>query len=266
MPVNVALVQLDVSSKEDSDARISRTLKFIDEAAQRADFVVLPELWHIGAFEIPAAQPQAQFIDGALVAAMRESAASNGIWLHAGSFAERDHDANLYNTSVLIDPNGEVLATYRKIHLFGFDSGEAAVLTGGTEVVVAETVLGKTGLSTCYDLRFPELFRLLVQEQTSAVIVTSGWPKVRIDAWDVLVRARAIENQCWIIACNEIGTQGDVVLGGHSQVVSPEGVVIATAGNEECIVYATIEPELPAKIRKDFPVLRDMRIRSSFTR
>lgn len=266
MPVNVALVQLDVSSKEDIDARISRTLKFIDEAAQHADVVVLPELWHVGAFDIPAAQTHAQFMNGALVQAMRESAANNGIWLHAGSFAERDHHENLYNTSVLIDPNGEVLVTYRKVHLFGFDSGEAAVLTGGAEVVVTETVLGTTGLSTCYDLRFPELFRLLVQEQASAIIVTSGWPQARIDAWDVLVRARAIENQCWIIACNEIGTQGDVVLGGHSQVVSPQGVVIALAGNEECILYAAIDAELPDKIRKDFPVLRDIRIRGSFTR
>jgi predicted amidohydrolase len=264
MSVNVALVQLDVSSKEFIDERIDRTLKFIDEAAQNADVVVLPELWHVGAFDIPAAQAHAQSSDGPLVEALREAAANNGIWLHAGSFAECSQDQNLYNTSVLIDPNGEVLATYRKVHLFGFDSGEAAVLTGGTEVVVCETVLGKTGLSTCYDLRFPELFRLLVQEHASAVIVTSGWPQVRIDAWDVLVRARAIENQCWIIACNEIGTQGDVVLGGHSQVVSPEGEVIATAANEECIVYASIDAELPAKIRKEFPVLRDIRIRGSF--
>jgi predicted amidohydrolase len=185
--------------------------------------------------------------------------------LHAGSFAERDSDAKIYNTSVLINPNGEVIATYRKVHLFGFDSGEAAALTGGSNIVVAETVLGKTGLSTCYDLRFPELFRMLGEQQATAVIVSSGWPQVRLDAWDVLVRARAIENQCWIFACNEIGTQGSVELGGHSQIVSPKGEVIAKASDDECIVYAAIDPKLPAIVRAEFPVLRDIRIRSSFT-
>ena len=265
MSVNVALVQLEVSSQEDIALRTARTLDFIEEAAQRADVVVLPELWHVGAFDIAAAKLHAEPIDGSLVASMRQSAADNGIWLHAGSFAELDHDANIYNTSVLIDPNGEVIAIYRKVHLFGFDSGEAAVLTGGSDVVVAETVLGTTGLSTCYDLRFPELFRMLGEQQATAFIVSSGWPQARLEAWDVLLRARAIENQCWIFACNEIGTQGAVVLGGHSQIVSPQGEVIAKASNDECIVYASIDPELPAVVRAEFPVLRDIRIRSSFT-
>jgi predicted amidohydrolase len=265
MLVNVALVQLEVSTHEDIASRTSRTVRLIEEAALHADVVMLPELWHVGAFDIPAAQLYGERIDGSLVTLMRESASAHGIWLHAGSFAERDSDGNLYNTSVLIDPNGELVATYRKVHLFGFDSGEAAALEGGTNVVIGQTVLGTTGLSTCYDLRFPELFRILVQKGATAVIVSSGWPQARIEAWDVLVRARAIENQSWVFACNEIGTQGQVVLGGHSQIVDPQGEVIAKAGDEECILYASIDPELPIKIRADFPVLRDIRIDTSFT-
>ena len=264
MPVNLALVQLDVSSKEPVTARIARTLELINEASQTADVVVLPELWHVGAFDIPAAQEYAEALNGPLVTLMRESAASNGIWLHAGSFAERDTVGNLYNTSVLIDPNGEVIATYRKVHLFGFDTGEAAALCGGTDIAVAETVLGMTGLSTCYDLRFPELFRMLGQRHATTVMVSSGWPQARIEAWNVLVRARAIENQCWVIACNEIGVQGDVVLGGHSQVVSPQGEVVAKASTDECILYAEVDPEMPARVREDFPVLRDIRISGAF--
>lgn len=265
MPVNVALVQLDVSSAEATSAREQRALTLIDEAANQADVVVLPELWHVGAFDIPAAQRHAEFIDGPLVDSMRASAAKNGVWLHAGSFAERDQTGKLFNTSVLIDPNGEIISAYRKVHLFGFDSGEAAVLTGGNEIAVADTVLGTTGLSTCYDLRFPELFRLIGELHATAVIVTSGWPKARIDAWQVLVRARAIENQCWILACNEVGLQGDVVLGGHSQIVNPLGEVVAIAGDDQRILYASIDTELPAQVRASFPVLRDIRIRGSFT-
>ena len=263
MPVNVALVQLDVSSQEPVTARIARTIDLINEASQTADVVVLPELWHVGAFDIPAIQEHAESANGPLVTLMRESASGNGIWLHAGSFAERDSVGNLYNTSVLIDPNGEVIATYRKVHLFGFDAGEAALLTGGTEISVAETVLGTTGLSTCYDLRFPELFRMLGQRHATSVIVSSGWPMARIEAWDVLVRARAIENQCWVIACNEIGVQGDVVLGGNSQVVNPQGEVVAKAGSNECILYAEVDPEMAIRVRADFPVLRDIRISGS---
>lgn len=263
MPVNVALVQLDVSSRESVTARIARTVELINEAAQTADVVVLPELWHVGAFDIPAAAQFAESARGPLVTMMSELAASNGIWLHAGSFAERDTSGNLYNTSVLIDPNGEVIATYRKVHLFGFDSGEAAVLTGGNELAVVQTVLGSTGLSTCYDLRFPELFRLLGQRHATTVIVSSGWPAARIEAWNVLVRARAIENQCWVIACNEIGVQGDVVLGGYSQVVNPQGDVVAMAGSDECILYIDVDPEMPLRVREEFPVLRDIRITGS---
>jgi len=263
MSVNVALVQLDVSSQESVAARTTRAVALINEASHTSDVVVLPELWHVGAFNIPAVQEHAESASGPLVTQMRECAASNGIWLHAGSFAERDIAGNLYNTSVLVDPNGEVIATYRKVHLFGFDSGEAAVLTGGSEVVVASTVLGTTGLSTCYDLRFPELFRLLGKSGATTVVMSSGWPLSRIDAWDVLVRARAIENQCWVIACNQIGVQGDVELGGHSQVVNPLGQVVAKAGSTECILYAEVDPEMPLRIRSEFPVLRDIRISGS---
>lgn len=265
MQVSLALIQLEVSSHETIDARKQRVLELIDEAALQADVVVLPELWHVGAFDFIAADEHAEFIDGELLAALRESASKNGIWLHAGSFAERTQQNLLFNTSVLFDPNGEIVANYRKIHLFGFNEGEAEVFSHGSDIAVADTILGKTALATCYDLRFPELFRAFTESGATCVVIASGWPLIRIDAWDVLLRARAIENQTWILACNEVGNQDGVVLGGHSQIVSPLGEVVTHAGESECIIYATIDPDFPGEVREDFPVLEDIRIKGSFT-
>ena len=103
------------------------------------------------------------------------------------------------NTSVLFDPTGEVVATYRKIHVFGY-GGEAELMSAGDELVVVDTPLGPTGLATCYDNRFPEQFRALAEQGAQAFLMASGWPTKRIEAWDVLVQARPIEDQAWVIA------------------------------------------------------------------
>ncbi len=102
-----------------------------------------------------------------------------------------------------------VVATYRKIHVFGY-GGEAELMSAGDELVVVDTPLGPTGLATCYDTRFPEQFRALAERGAQAFLITSGWPTKRIEAWDVLVQARAIEDQAWVIACNQVGMQKGV--------------------------------------------------------
>jgi predicted amidohydrolase len=222
---------------------------------------MLPELWHVGAFEIDQLAQHAQAIDGPLMTDLGALAAELGIWLHAGSFAERASDGDLFNTSVLFDPNGSVAATYRKIHLFGFDGGETTVLAGGDELVVVDTPLGPTGLATCYDLRFPEMFRALNEGGATSILLTSGWPTPRISHWDVLTRARAIENQMWLVACNEVGEQGPVTLGGHSVIVAPTGDVVALGGDSEEILRGVIDPALSERWRAEFPVLPDIRLR-----
>jgi predicted amidohydrolase len=178
--------------------------------------------------------------------------------LHAGSFLERDGD-DLYNTSVVFGPRGEVLATYRKIHLFGFDTGEAVTLTAGTDVVVVDTPLGPTGLATCYDLRFPELFRAHTDAGATAVLIPTGWPEVRIGAWDLLTRARATENQVWLVGANAVGTSNGVAMGGHTVVIDPWGAEVAQLA-EPGVLRADLDPALPAQVRRDFPVLRDRRL------
>ena len=133
-------------------------------------------------------------------------------------------------------------------------------MSSGDELVVVETPLGPTGLATCYDLRFPELFRALTEGGATAFLLTSGWPTPRIEHWDVLTRARAIENQAWFIACNEVGTQPGIELGGHSVVVDPQGAVVCQAGSEEEVVLVDVDPEASARWRDEFPVLDDIQI------
>ena len=255
--VQVALVQADCSSDEGFDARIDSVLAETDRACQQADLVMLPELWSTAAFDLDCAREHAQPFDCALVSRMADIARKHSVWLHGGSFAEVTDDGRHFNTSVLFDPTGEVVATYRKIHVFGY-GGEAELMSAGDELVVVDTPLGPTGLATCYDTRFPEQFRALAEQGAQAFLITSGWPTKRIEAWDVLVQARAIEDQAWVIACNQVGMQKGVALGGHSAVVDPIGEVVARAGAEETTLHATIDPEAVATWRQEFPALQDI--------
>ena len=260
MSVTVALIQLNCTSAEPIYERVPHALKLVAQAATKAQFVVLPELWHVGAFDIEAAREHAQPINGPLVTDLAALAKQHGIWLHGGSFCDFD-DGSYYNTSVLLSPQGDLRATYRKIHLFGFEGGETTLMSSGEELVVVDTPLGATGLATCYDLRFPELFRALTEGGATTFVVTSGWPASRIEHWNVLTQARAIENQAWVIACNEVGAQPGIELGGHSCVIDPKGAVVARGGGNEEIIYVEVDPELPEKWRKTFPALKDIRLR-----
>lgn len=255
--VRVALVQADCSSDEGFEARIDRVLAETDHACQQADLVMLPELWSTAAFDLDCARSHAQPFDCALVSRMSDMARSNGVWVHGGSFAEITDSGHHFNTSVLFAPDGTVAATYRKIHVFGY-GGEAELMSAGEELVVVETPLGMTGLATCYDTRFPEQFRALTNLGATAFLITSGWPTKRIQAWDVLVQARAIEDQAWVVACNQVGMQKGLQLGGHSAVIDPIGNVVARAGIEETTLHATVEPDAVGEWRGEFPALSDV--------
>ena len=258
MSVRVALVQLSSEQAEPPSERHVRALELARSAATDADLVVLPELWLAGAFDVPGSGALAEPLDGALVDSFRDLARSTATWVHLGSVAERNGD-HTHNTSVVVGPDGQVRATYRKRHLFGFDGGEPEVMTAGDTLEVLDTPLGPTGLATCYDLRFPEHFRSLVDLGATAFLMASGWPASRIEHWRVLLRARAIENQAWVIACNGVGTQCGVTLGGRSAVIDPLGEVVAEAGDTETVMVAAVEPERAESWRREFPALGDRR-------
>jgi predicted amidohydrolase len=279
MSVRVGLLQLRIDAAESVIDRIERVIALTQscalgrfdgvevmssegmDAARRPDVLVLPELWTVGAFNAEAMLANPEVVDGRLVARLQDVAREAGIWIHAGSIPERAADGARFNTAVLISPDGAVDATYRKVHLFGFDEGEAVLLESGADLVVRPTPLGVTGLATCYDLRFPELFRGLLDAGAETFVVASGWPLARIEHWRVLLRARAIEDQAWVAACNQVGTHAGVVLGGRSAVVDPSGeVVVEGPTDRECLVLADVDPSAAARTRMGFPVLRDRRL------
>jgi len=254
----VALVQLRSDDAEPADERVERAVELTCGATDVADVVVLPELWISGAFDVDAAARLAEPIDGPLVERFRALAETTATWVHLGAYPERV-DERTYNTSVVVAPDGSIAATYRKRHLFGFDGGETRLMTAGEDLVVLPTPIGRTGLATCYDLRFPEHFRALVDRDATAVLVASGWPERRIEHWRVLLRARAIEDQCWVVACNGVGTHAGVTLGGRSAVIDPLGEVVAEAGADEEVLVAELDPDLSERWRSEFPALDDRR-------
>jgi predicted amidohydrolase len=256
----VALVQLRSDDDEPADGRIDRALRLTRDATERADLVVLPELWVSGAFDVTAAGRLAEPIDGRLVGRFRHLAEEHSTWIHLGAVPERVGDRT-YNSSVVVAPDGSVAAVYRKRHLFGFDGGETTLMTAGDDLVVLDTPLGRTGLATCYDLRFPEHFRDLVDLGATTFLIASGWPDRRIEHWRVLLQARAIEDQSWVVACNGVGTHAGVTLGGRSAVIDPLGTVLAEAGTDEEVLLADVDIDLATTWRGEFPALDDRRTR-----
>lgn len=260
--MRVSLVQLRSDEGEASGARLDRAVGLV-RAQRGADLVLLPELWLPGGFDHRAWQRCAEPLSGQFGASMAALAREIGAFLHAGSMVESADDGSLFNTSLLYGPDGALLASYRKIHRFGFATatGEARLMSAGADVVTCPLPFGDVGLATCYDLRFPELFRRLVADGASLLLMPSAWPERRIEHWNVLARARAIENQLFVFACNGVGAQpGGVQLGGRSLVVDPWGVVLAEAGPDEQVLTVEIDPAQVAKTRAQFPVLSDRRL------
>jgi predicted amidohydrolase len=256
MAVRMSVVQLDCSNVESPAARVDRVLNLLDELGDNSDFVLLPELWNAGAFNLEVSRAISQKIDGPLPTALSEKARQHGMWLHGGSFCESDGDS-LYNTSVLFNPSGDLVARYRKVHVFTY-AREQDVMTPGDQYVVVETPLGLTGLATCYDVRFPEMFRAMRVAGAQAFLIPSGWPTKRIDQWSALLPARAVENQAWVIANNQVGVQGPHQLGGSSAIIDPLGSTREYGGDTEEVFSAHIDPELATTWRSEFPAGDDI--------
>ena len=260
--MKISLLQLEVDYETAVAERRAHVATYASEVvtAERTDLLVLPELWPQGGFRSRTWADEAESLDGPTVASVADLARRHAIWVHGGSFVERSDDGALTNTSVLVAPDGSLAATYRKIHLFGFTVGEPELMTAGTDVVVAKTDLGPIGLATCYDLRFPELFRALNDAGAEVVLVPAAWPTPRIEHWRVLVQARAIENQYVVAACNVVGEQGTTALGGRSAIVDARGDVLVEAGDTAQVLTADVDLAQVHAWRRDFPVLADRRL------
>ncbi|MER7931884.1 MULTISPECIES: carbon-nitrogen family hydrolase [unclassified Streptomyces] len=254
--MRASLIQIDVNENESVEARRRRVAALVREQAG-ADLVVLPELWTTGAFAYEAFATEAEPLEGPTFEAMAKAASDAGVWLHAGSIPERDPEGPLYNTALVFSPSGEPAAAYRKIHRFGFDKGEAVLMGAGQDLVTVRLPETTLGVATCYDLRFPELFRALVDAGAETMVVSAGWPERRRAHWTLLAKARAVENQAFVLACGTAGTHAGVPQAGHSIVVDPWGEVLAEAGADEQVLTVDLDPARVAATREQFPALKD---------
>lgn len=257
--MRASLIQIAVDPDESVNSRRQRAASLI--ADQRgADLVVLPELWPVGAFAYTSFADEAEPLQGPTHDIMAKAAADAGVWLHAGSFVERAVDGTLYNTALVFTPEGERAAAYRKVHRFGFDKGEAVMMGAGEDLVTVALPQTTLGLATCYDLRFPEMFRGLVDAGAETLIVAAGWPERRRAHWTLLARARAVENQSYVLAVGTAGTHAGIQQAGHSIVVDPWGEVLAEAGADEEVLSVEFDPAKVAATREQFPALKDRRL------
>lgn len=252
--MKVASVQVEIRDEESKEQRIDRVDAMLDDLRDQ-DLILLPEIWATGYFSFDNYIKESESIDGAFVQRFSAKAKSLGAYLFAGSFVEQA-GGKYYNTSVLFNRQGELVGTSRKIHLFRFGSAEGDILTRGDNPAVVDTEFGKIGLSTCYDLRFPELYRAQVDLGAKILLVTSAWPHQRLEHWKLFNAARALENQCFLVSSNCVGKTQNVLMGGHSQVVDPWGIVMASAGEFETILKTEINLEQIDSIREVFPQLK----------
>jgi deaminated glutathione amidase len=264
--VKVAAVQLN------SGADVAANLAVADRltraaAADGAKLVVLPEKWTAMGSEDDL-RAAAEALDGAALAWARATARELSIDLVAGSVLERvPGQAKLANTSVHVDPHGQLRAVYRKIHMFDVEVGgrvyrESELEQPGDEIVVSETADGvELGLSICYDLRFPELYRILAIRGARIIALPAAFTLATTrDHWEVLVRARAIESQAFVIAANQVGQHpGAHHSGGRSMIVDPWGVVLAQASDRAEHIVAELDLERQLEIRARLPSLANRR-------
>jgi deaminated glutathione amidase len=266
---NAIAAAVQMQSGADLEANLRRARALTREAAGRgAALVVLPEVF---AWRGLRAEEDriASTIPGTVSDFLCDLAAELRLILVGGSFLERsEQSGRSYNTSLLIDADGTIRAAYRKMHLFDVDlPGQVTVRESdaripGTEVVTATTTLGTIGMSICYDLRFPELYRRLARGGATIVTVPSAFTSYTGTAhWEPLLRARAIENQVYVIAPNQTGTSPHGFPDhGHSMIVDPWGTVVAHTEEGEAVITAEIDAELLARVRLEMPCLGHARL------
>ncbi|GAA2747391.1 carbon-nitrogen family hydrolase [Terrabacter aerolatus] len=267
--MKVALIQLAYGDDESVLDRTARVAHLVRAQAGH-DLVVLPELWPAGGFDYTAWDERAEAVDGPVAQALAAAARDARVTLHGGSIVERAEPVEadgrgLWNTSLVFSPDGELVATYRKIHRFGFGEGEPSLMDAGADLVVLDVPVAtggtvSVGLSTCYDLRFPELYRRLLDRGAEVFVIPAAWPRRRVAHWTLLGQARAVEDQCVVIQCNTAGTHARHEMGGHSQVVDATGKVLAAAGLDEEVLSIDIDTTVTPEWRRTFPVLADRRL------
>jgi predicted amidohydrolase len=237
-------------------------------AAQDAKLIVLPELFNLYG-NLPQAAAEAEPLNGLTATLLQRLAIETKAWIVGGSFAEIARDGKAFNTSLTIDPQGNIRGVYRKMHLFDVDLGEALRVTesdsllAGNEITCVETALAKIGISICYDVRFPEIYREQSRRGAELLCTPAAFTqKTGRDHWHLLTRARAVENQCYVLAANQVGEHAPGrVSYGHSLIIDPWGRVLAEAsGTENGVIVADLSADVLMDIRRKLPALQHRRL------
>ncbi len=260
---------IQMTSTADVERNLATAERLIAEASARgAQFVGLPE--NFGFLRSEGERiPLAQTLDGPWVRRLAEAARRHQLTLLLGSLPERiEGERKIYNTSVLLGPDGGVIASYRKIHLFDIDLPgmehlkESKAVAPGHDVVVAQAPFGAIGLSICYDLRFPELYRQLSRGGARVLAIPSAFTERTGRAhWELLLRARAVENLAYVFAPAQVGQHGkNRASWGHAMIVDPWGEVLAEAAEGEGVAVAEFDFERLEKIRRELPALSHVRL------
>lgn len=268
-PVIVSAVQMTAIDGE-KERNVERMLGLIERAGRRGSaLVVLPELWTGLGFSDPAIYRRiAEPIPGPVTALLAERARAFGMYI-AGSMYEAAPDGRFHNTVPLIGPEGEIIGLYRKTHLFDAPNRpdippgivESSKVAAGDRLEVFGTNLARIGLSVCSDLRFPEVYRELALQGAEILVCASAFLSPRYDHWEFFLRARATENQCFVVASGQYGTEprSGLAFVGRSMVVDPWGVIVATASDEEGVVTVEIDLGFIETVRQRYPLLAQRR-------
>lgn len=262
---NVALIQLDTQNNKKEN--LDTIGKYIDIAAEKgAKIVSLPEVMNIVGENISEGG-NAEEIPGYSTEFLMNKAKEHDIYIHGGSMAEIiPGDEKFYNTTVMIDNKGEIIAKYSKLHTFdvtlpdGTVTAESDRIKPGSDIVNIDTEYGNLGFTICYDIRFPELFRLLSLNGAEIIFTPASFTvPTGKDHWEPILRTRAIENGCYIIAAGQIGKKTKFTAFGNSMVIDPWGTVIAKSKDEPGVTIAEIDLDYLEKIRSKIPSLKNRR-------
>ena len=261
MKYQIAVAQIDTQSN--LDANLDKIREMTAQAgAAKARLIAFPEnAEYIG----PNLAEHAHPLVGEVSQFFQDIAVKHNIYVQCGSITEINDYGLPYNSSLLFSNWGRLIAKYHKIHMFDLDSGEMRVQESrrneaGDEIVLCQTRIARMGMTICYDLRFPELFRILAQEGAQVVFVPSNFTYDTGKAhWETLLRARAIENSCYIVAANQCGQKPKYRAYGHSMVIDPWGEVIAEAGEGEELLFAEIDTEKIEEVRRRLPSFSNRR-------
>jgi predicted amidohydrolase len=255
MRLTISLAQMDLVLG-DPAANLRKAEDWTAEAARRgSDLIIFPEMWTTGC-DWPRVKELSTRQDE-VIEAVGNLAKKYGVWLN-GSMLALDENRQPTNTSILFDPQGQQAGVYRKIHLFGV-MNEDEHLAAGQHLTTVETSWGQSGLAICYDLRFAEMFRTYALSGVNMVYLPAEWPHPRLAHWRTLLRARAIENQMFMVGVNRVGNDGTYSFFGHSAIIDPWGNAVVEGGESEILLTATIETDMVAEVRQKIPVFKDRR-------